>query len=1786
MAAVAPHVVDLSSVQPRSTRCDWFHRLGGLTYVTISFAMTVKYMTIMHAYAENDYLWTDFNASGAQTFVSDVFNSQLWNTTSGTRDLSLFSTNVALEKDYSQAETRMTVQATDARRIIMEQLNNLPLVIAGLRSQTPRQSGQAMTCYCWLDFEHQWEVAHTTARQARCAARYANNGAVYMEAMLRNTDWAAWSTMWGLKFQVAYGNALYESPGGKAWLNQTSAALPTVDVATEIQYWQQHNVTEYLIPWNNLVIGGFDNSVTVQTAFRTFSLALNHVQMSLSGVWTSGIASYGIWNDLEYAVEVNASLVRNASNPFTQLDDSLNPEMWTGGYPDTPWSIVFHNTIGSFASVDLIYVLPPPSLVAMYDALYVALLRALQSNDHLNELYHSVSTTTTFDMVPPAWIGPNVMYFGGNLFCYSGNPHTYVQQSFGFDDACTEPFSPMTVTSQTKNIVLSLFLNYGTTNATAMLKTICALAHNKFSTCLPPLQGAAALLGTWLSIDAFPSDILVAISTTTRDIVALQISLMQYANWNDTPSVLYQPILDEGDCDWSFYGWLHLLDWLQGTREVIAFDGDVTTLVLISQQNAPHSFAADPLEIPTRLSYVVRLLLWYMCVASASVIALALVHAVLAHGDFYGPNLYFMNPVVGIIWIGRPFLMLRGLTTIAVLSSANVHLQSDRHFTHLVATSRTALDIIVVSCETLWLTYVINDVVSVVTSEYSFLGAFVSCTTVWIATLAVELSSPFVPVATFDRSCVSSNMEFQLNCSSGTIEVGSFRRFTLLCVVQCICVCVSHGVVRVIAKSLSVATNPPAMIPAIAMTYFVRTGDHRQFYFDACSSVLSGMIPFRFFQTKYVFSVVLWVFVAVEETKSTVRVQPTSMQVPAVTARLNHQLGWLDVVSISQWPIKARAMASVIFLAGSAISSALFFFIIQDQLSNDFLWAGFNATGMQPFIVDWYNTKLFVQPLNSPYDMDGTSNMALYNASTATVTSSGLCADLIQFEQLSLLKVVQGLRMSDACQLPWIATQYCWVDFDRQWEMANSYKRQRRCQDMSINGAVYVEPVLRNANVNGLRSCWGDAIEIGILIELRKSTAGLKWMDSMTTILPLVDEVAYWSSKYVTQFVTQWQDYKSRGLVETVAVQTAFGLTYPLTLKSSDGAYQFSLQTSMKMYWGWGNDLRGITQNDTRLGHRSLIRSSATFAFSNATLEDAMMQNNMLQSPLDEGLALVRDTVGPFGAVDIVHVACPSSLFNLYQAFASSYTSVLQANTSAQAPVPGAASMINPIPTTWLDRYSVLRGGDILCPTFSAQMPLTGGMMYLFVPFLSCSIVLAENIGLSLTKSVLALAAWGHFKVCNSTSAECPNILAACTDATVGSSSCTIGFQGASDWASTYLEPTFLDNMLQMARQAQTDVSLLDINVVQYAQVDASSPIELLQIPVVDSGDASFDLMTWTMLIDWATGLREVISLQGDRGTLTLISSEIATNTNTPNPLEIPNHVSYYCQLCIQYTTAMVFLITVLALVYATACRGHIEGRNMFEINRVGGIVWVGRPLLFLRSSIAILILTTATVELEISGIFTKMTTPKTSGIHTLSTLLAGSETCWLVIVLTDLFVIATKDLTKKYSFKSSIVTAFASILLSWVSPVTPRFHVARTCDTTQMDLQLTCHSGIVQIGDSERTLQLVIMTSSVVCLCFVWEYWRQPKFKLPSHFVSLLLPAGAHYLYHKKPWIFNNTLYLDKASAFMCGLVSVKYNKVVYLIDIKTWRAHAIDIDFDSQLLSPHTHDQMRIEHALPMVD
>ncbi|ETV73959.1 hypothetical protein H257_11276 [Aphanomyces astaci] len=76
----------------------------------------------------------------------------------------------------------------------------------------------------------------------------------------------------------------------------------------------------------------------------------------------------------------------------------------------------------------------------------------------------------------------------------------------------------------------------------------------------------------------------------------------------------------------------------------------------------------------------------YVTGALLGVTGLVIMYILVSCSHIESSNLLELNCVVGIVWIGRPLLRLRGVTSVCLLSTATVELRRDHQVAHFVVT--------------------------------------------------------------------------------------------------------------------------------------------------------------------------------------------------------------------------------------------------------------------------------------------------------------------------------------------------------------------------------------------------------------------------------------------------------------------------------------------------------------------------------------------------------------------------------------------------------------------------------------------------------------------------------------------------------------------------------------------------------------------------------------------------------------------------------------------------------------------------------------------------------------------------------------------------------------------------------------------------------------------------------------------------------------------------------------------------------------------------------------------
>ncbi|KDO26906.1 hypothetical protein SPRG_20429 [Saprolegnia parasitica CBS 223.65] len=307
--------------------------------------------------------------------------------------------------------------------------------------------------------------------------------------------------------------------------------------------------------------------------------------------------------------------------------------------------------------------------------------------------------------------------------------------------------------------------------------------------------------------------------------------------------------------------------------------------------------------------------------------------------------------------------------------------------------------------------------------------------------------------------------------------------------------------------------------------------------------------------------------------------------------------------------------------------------------------------------------------------------------------------------------------------------------------------------------------------------------------------------------------------------------------------------------------------------------------------------------------------------------------------------------------------------------------------------------------------------------------------------------------------------------------------------------------------------------------------------------EPSFRFFAWLFLYDWVVGVREVVSFQGDADHLTLITDMQSPLLQATQPWQVPSNIAQYLRAGVLYVTGVMIAIAGLAFVYIIAGRGHFEGLNMLELGRVGGIVWVGRPFLLLRSVTAMV--------LQNSGSLSHFAT-----VHDpwYKTLLAANEVTWLITIVNDILLVATGPYAAHYVVLNGVLVWIVAAVVSIWAPVTATLSVNLTCEVEAVDYQVLCTAGTIAIGHLGRMALLMglVLVAHGICYVVVRSYHLRAS---ATGVTSLFLTSGAKYLFTQSPWMHNNVYYMDRASAALVGLLTLRLGAEMVVFDIKLWR-------------------------------
>ncbi|RHY28416.1 hypothetical protein DYB32_010006, partial [Aphanomyces invadans] len=1381
----------------------------------------VMYCVVLAPSCTNDLYWPTYNGTGFAVYLVDVINDELLTH----QTANVWAVHRPMSRNYASDDVQATFEAGYARKVFYTELNTIRHAVRDLRAATTSAVATLYVQYCWVDLDRRWELAHTRARAKRCLANYVDNAANYLETTLRNTNWTDYVDANHGAWTITIALALQKTREGAQWLNERPLHSLALSVEDEVAYLTARNLTRFDMTYHNNFKLSMSESIEVVNALQQRQVVLVKSSPFDVGPWTTGNMFWNFRNDVGILAYLNQSLVRGDANHFEvdgtefssfyPLQDEHNEYVRQVG--------LFYDNISPFGSVDVLYE-PVPRPILDFFATFSLLLNDVVWPSAILTRRVVAWPSVVLAPAPPSFlVGHEMEYYGGNLLCLFNGPTSFPQAQYSFDDTCGS-MNPFQIVADPTHVLFALLMA-GPTD----VRAICA-SH---------ATDPAACVHTLVEIADFWQ--MLAQSTPWRAPALPDlppVAFFQYAtNASGHWFLLRQPLLAPDDSNWSFVGWLAIVEWVRGKREVVRLEGDVSTVFMISDVNPTlllpvSSQTKSDYEGPQTVYYMVM----YTTIVSIALGCLMVLYAAWSGHRFRGRNVLAFHRVATFVWIGRCLLVLRGLTGLVVLSSTTATIAQDIGGAKLVATTRPLGETLLVASESTWVCFVVSDVLLVFTGSLAEHCTAIATVLASAITFGIELVHPVQIDMVLDRRCTGIRIDQGLDCTSGVLRTGWWSRLAQLLVVQTVAPLV--GIVVAFALKGTRPRQPQAPLSLYgAAESFLRPQAHEYTWeLDSVTCIMTGLVPISYRSHHWIFDVKLWVLLPAT---SSYHGNATSFQCPKFAGRTVQEID-PSLLSTGKILRYVTVVAGVGYVVVTGVGSVSYIAVSSVNFANDFYWATFNMTGHHVVLADWFNQQFMLRPTEMATRLDEPQWTSVWrNYSNPKITTSipagvGLAVQLNQLIEVET--AIAGLRRSDPCTVvPWISTQYCWVDWKRQWPMANSNARQARCVADVSNGAVYLETVLRNVDWTAWTQCWGTAFDVAIADELKSSAEGQRWLDQIqrnALLLAMPDETSAWKRAGLDKYSVQWQSFKKHGLVNTYLVENAFGVQYPLTLSRGNGSLNLAWQTSFKMYWGLANDLWAVTANTSVVGGKSLIATSANFAFANHTMLSVLLQNGTLQAPLYEAFETVGRDIGPLGSIDMRLVACPDAVRNTIATGADVLRRALAAH-----PVVGPEMFFNTtmdlveiVPSKFkLLAHPYTYGGSMTCQE-STPYPLVA-LTQLTMRDFNCGPVLGASFYPTLDNLIISVMASGLSLASEST------IYGVCWHDASPHRCQTQYLAEARRFIQTFIATDDTDAMEAMARSAAAQVRQLNVSLMQYIREAESAPLEIGTSMLMDPND-------------------------------------------------------------------------------------------------------------------------------------------------------------------------------------------------------------------------------------------------------------------------------------------------------------------------------------------------------------
>ncbi|OQS04212.1 hypothetical protein THRCLA_03543, partial [Thraustotheca clavata] len=167
------------------------------------------------------------------------------------------------------------------------------------------------------------------------------------------------------------------------------------------------------------------------------------------------------------------------------------------------------------------------------------------------------------------------------------------------------------------------------------------------------------------------------------------------------------------------------------------------------------------------------------------------------------------------------------------------------------------------------------------------------------------------------------------------------------------------------------------------------------------------------------------------------------------------------------------------------------------------------------------------------------------------------------------------------------------------------------------------------------------------------------------------------------------------------------------------------------------------------------------------------------------------------------------------------------------------------------------------------------------------------------------------------------------------------------------------------------------------------------------------------------------------------------------------------------------------------------------------------------------------------------------------SGILAG-ETTWITYIMHELLHPICSPSTHSFAPWSSFLAWICVAILDIADPIVSKASIRRNCHSLNMDEMVFCSSGSVVVGSYKRVLTIAALNIGSVLLCLFISYKRHTPHK--AGIPNLLLPPALFDFYLQSQAELNHHLCIDKVTAAMCGVFSIRWGDSSFIFDTKIW--------------------------------